>query len=83
MLYKKMRLKLMRRGFSLVELIVVLLLLGVLISVAVLRYTETTKTANLITFENNLKEIVKAIEAYKMLPQNIDNKYPVTTQSLS
>jgi len=56
----------MKHGFTLVELLVVLLILGVLVGLAVPRYMQSTKTAKRTTFETNLKEITKALEDYKL-----------------
>jgi len=71
-----------RRGFTLVELLVVLLILGVLVGLAVPRYMQSTKTAKRTTFETNLKEITKALEDYKLQREFQGFGYPPTLESL-
>jgi len=64
-----------RRGFTLVELLVVLLILGVLVGLAVPRYMESQKAARARTFATNVRQIVSALEAYRM-----DNIVPLGPQ---
>ena len=72
-----------KHGFSLVELLIVLLILGVLVGLAVPRYMESQKAARARTFAANVREIVGALEAYR-----VDNalgsaaKYPDNLQVL-
>jgi len=66
----------MKRGFTLLELLFVLLILGILVGVAMPRYIQSTKVAKQIAFESNLKDIIKALEEYKIQQQFQNFAYP-------
>jgi len=72
----------MKRTFALTELIIVLLILGILVGLSMFKYTQSTRLANRTIFENNLKEIIKALEDYKMHQQFEDFSYPASLDML-
>jgi len=55
-----------KRIFTLVELLVVLLILGVLVGLAVPRYMDAQKNARFRTFSANVREIQSTLEVYRM-----------------
>jgi len=65
-----------KRIFTLVELLVVLLILGVLVGLAVPRYMDAQKSARLHTFVSNIHEIESALETYRLSNSTEGNKYP-------
>lgn len=66
----------MKRGFTLLELLFVLLILGILVGVAMPRYIQSTKVAKQTAFESNLNDIIKALEKYKIQQQFQNFAYP-------
>jgi len=55
-----------KHTFTLVELLVVLLILGVLVGLAVPRYMDAQKNARFRTFSANVREIQSTLEVYRM-----------------
>ncbi len=55
-----------KHTFTLVELLVVLLILGVLVGLAVPRYMDAQKNARFRTFTANVREIQSTLEVYRM-----------------
>ena len=66
----------MKRGFTLLELLFVLLILGILVGVAMPRYIQSTKVVKQIAFKSNLNDIIKALEEYKIQQQFQNFAYP-------
>jgi len=54
------------KGFTLVELVVVLVILGVLVALAVPRFTASASKAKETTFCSNVRTIKSQLELYKM-----------------
>ena len=64
------------RGFTLVELLIVLLILGILIGLAVPRYLASIEKAKETTFCSNVRNVISAIEAWRM--DTATTAYPST-----
>ena len=74
-----------RSGFSMIELVFVIVILGVLAAVAVPRFVATRTDAQVATARSDLASAMKAIVA-KVFADNIDPKQseaPFTTQKVS
>ena len=70
------------KGFTLVELVVVLVILGVLVALAVPRFTASASKAKETTFCSNVRTIKSQLELYKMTTGNYPKFYitPATDQ---
>jgi len=66
------------KGFTLVELVVVLVILGVLVALAVPRFTTSAAKAKETTFCSNVRTIKSQLELYKMT----EGSYPKTGESV-
>ena len=53
-----------RKGFTLIELVVVIAILGILAAIAIPRFTQMTDKANQSAFESTHRTIVAAVQMY-------------------
>lgn len=69
------------RGFTLVELLIVLLILGILIGLAVPRYLASIDKSKETTFCSNVRNVISAMEAWRM--DTGTTAYPATADVLN
>lgn len=69
------------RGFTLVELLIVLLILGILIGLAVPRYLTALEQSRETTFCSNVRSIISAMETYRMNQGTME--YPADGNALT
>jgi len=69
------------RGFTLVELLIVLLILGILIGLAVPRYLRSVDESKKTTFCANVRNVMSAIETWRI--DNATTAYPATASDLN
>lgn len=75
-LRQKMRRAQDQKGFTLVELMVVVVILGILVAIAVPLYNVQTEKAKTTTCQANQRIIESAILQWSMDPDNEDNDIP-------
>lgn len=69
------------RGFTLVELLIVLLILGILIGLAVPRYLTALEQSRETTFCSNVRNIISALEMYRI--NEGAEQYPASASALT
>lgn len=69
----------MRRGFTLVEILVVVLIIGILAAIAVPRFSGTKERAYIAQMKSDLRNLLTAQEAY----HSDQGSYTVATGNLS
>ena len=67
------------KGFTLVELLIVLLILGILIGLAVPRYLQALETSRETTFCSNVRSVISAMEVYRMNNETLNYPTDVDT----
>ena len=72
----------MRKGFTLIELMIVIAIIGILAAVAIPMYSDYTKKARTSEVAGNLKEIAKMQIAFKEDPDT-ESKYASTIGTLA
>lgn len=62
----------MRRGFSLLELIFAIVVIGIIATIAIPKLTNLTSKANVSTIKNDINTIVSSVQNYYILHGKID-----------
>lgn len=63
-----------KNGFTIVELIVVIAIIGILVSLTIITYGSWRKTASVNSVNSDLKNVAVSMENYR----NFNNVYPTT-----
>ena len=72
----------MKKGFTLIELMIVIAIIGILAAVAIPMYADYTKKARTSEVAGNMKEIAKVQIAFREDPQGGNGKYATKIGSL-
>jgi general secretion pathway protein G len=62
----------LRRGFSLLELIFAIVVIGIIATIAIPKLTNLTSKANVSTIKNDINTIVSSVQNYYILHGKID-----------
>jgi len=74
-----------RRTFTILELLIVLLILGVIAALSIEQYNGSKELAKTYTFVTNVNEIVEALSTYKsnkVLLNDLSNLFPTSLNDL-
>ena len=70
------------KGFTLVELLAVIVILAIILVIAVPKITDTIKNRKIASFESSAKTIAAQAEKKKMENEILDNSNPITCNNL-
>ena len=71
-----------KNGFTLVELLAVIVILAIILVIAVPKITDTIKNSKIASFESSAKTIAAQAEKKKMENEILDNSNPITCNNL-
>jgi len=72
----------MKSAFTMIELIFVIVIIGVLASIAILKFNVTRDDAKIALISNNIKTSANEIIAYATAQDNLDNNITVMSKAL-
>jgi len=71
-----------QKGFSIVELIVIIVVIGILATIAVVSYNGIQNNAHDTSVQSDLDNIAGQLEAYRTQSSNIDQEFPYTASQV-
>ncbi len=72
-----------RSGFTIVELLIVIVVIGILAAITIVAYSGITARANTVKAQTNAESIQKVAEAYNADPPTGASGYPATRGALT